>query len=106
MSDIMMHRKHMSSSVPVHFARQINVKNASNYHLDLVKNPENVYAVHLCIDSHNLHGYWKGFLCPLTHFVNAVIPTPRLQRYDVVTIFRSSHLFLVTRATFCDSHSW
>ena len=41
------------------------------------------------------------YLCSLTHFVNAVIPTLRLPRYDVVTSFRSSHLFLVTRATFC-----
>ena len=61
---------------------------------------ENVYAVHLCIDSHNLYGYCTGYLSmPLdtwTHFVNAVIPKVKLPRYDVVTIFRSSGLFLVT----------
>ena len=71
-----------------------------NYHHDLVKHPENVYAVHLCIDSHNLYGYCTGYLSmPLdtcTHFVNAVIPKVKLPRYDVVTIFRSSGLFLVT----------
>ena len=71
-----------------------------NYHLDLVKHPENVYAVHLCIDSHNLYGYCKGYLSmPLdtwTHFVNAVIPKVELPRYDVDSIFRSSGLFLVT----------
>ena len=71
-----------------------------NYHLDLVKHPENVYAVHLCLDSNNLYGYCTGYLSmPLdtwTHFVNAVIPKVKLPRYDVVTIFRSSGLFLVT----------
>ena len=71
-----------------------------NYHLDLVKHPENVYAVHLCIDSHNLYGYCTGYLSmPLdtwTHFVNAVIPKVKLPRYDVDSIFRSSGLFLVT----------
>ena len=54
---IMMHRKHMSSSVPVHVTRHMNLNNASDYHLDLVKNPENVYTVHLCIDSINLFVY-------------------------------------------------
>ena len=36
MSVIMMHRKHMSSSVPVHVTRHINLNNASDYQLDLV----------------------------------------------------------------------
>ena len=65
MSVIMMHRKRISASVPVHITRHINLNNASNYHLDLVKHPENVYAVHLCIDSINLNGYCKGFLSML-----------------------------------------
>ena len=30
---IMMHRKHMSSSVPVHVTRHINLNNASDYDL-------------------------------------------------------------------------
>ena len=68
-----------------------------NYHLDLVKHAENHYAVHLCIEGDNLYG---GYLAmPLdtwTHFMNAVIPKVKLPRYDVVTIFRSSDLFLVT----------
>ena len=71
-----------------------------NYHLDLVKHPENVYAVHLCIDTKNSYGYCTGYLSMLldtwTHFVNAVIPKVKLPRYDVVTIFRSSVLFLET----------
>ena len=68
-----------------------------NYHLDLVEPPENVYAVHLCIDSNNIFGYCTGYLSmPLdtwTHFANAVIPKVKWPRYDVVTIFRSSGLF-------------
>ena len=28
-----------------------------NYHLDLVKHPENVYAMHLCLDSNNIFRY-------------------------------------------------
>ena len=48
-----------------------------NYHVDLVKHPENVYAVQLCIDTKNIC-YCKGYLSmPLdtwTHYVNAVIP--------------------------------
>ena len=44
---------------------------------------------------------WATYLYHLTHFVNAVIVKVKLPRYDVVTIFRSSGLFLVTRATFC-----
>ena len=43
-----------------------------NYHLDLVKHPENVYAMHLCLDSNNIFGYCTGYLSmPLdtwTHF--------------------------------------
>ena len=70
------------------------------YHLHLVKHPENVYAVHLCIESNNLYGYCTGYLSmPIdywTQFVNAVIPKGKLPRYDVVSNFRSSGLFLVT----------
>ena len=36
MSLIMMHRKHMSSSVPVHVTRHTILSNTSNRHLDLV----------------------------------------------------------------------
>ena len=75
-----------------------------NYHLHLVTHPENVYAVHLCLDSNNIFGYSMGYLSmPLDtwiHFVNAVIPKVKLPRYDVVTIFRSSGLFLETGSTF------
>ena len=72
--------------------------------------PENVYAVHLCIDTKNIYGYCTGYLSmPLdtwTHFVNAVIPKVKLPRYVVVTIFRSSVLFLETLPTYCEtSHS-
>ena len=67
--------------------------------MDLVKHHENVYAVHLCIDSNKTFGYSKGYLSmphdTWTHFVNVVIPKVNLPRYDVVTIFRSSDLFLV-----------
>ena len=73
-------------------------------HFDLVKHPENVYTVHLCLDSNNIFVYCTGYLSmPLdtwTHFVNAIIPKVMLPRYDFVTIFRSSGLFLVTWATF------
>ena len=75
-----------------------------DYHLDMVKHPENVYAMHLCLDSNNIFGYCTGYLSmPLdtwAHFVNAVIPKVKSPRYDVVTIFRSSGLFLVTGPTF------
>ena len=68
-----------------------------NHQLDWMKHPENVYAVHLCIDSQNIFGYCTGYLSmPLdtwTHFVNAVIPKVKLPRYDVFTIFRSSSIF-------------
>ena len=68
-----------------------------NYHLDLVKHAENHYAVHLCIEGDSLYGgYLPMPLDTWTHFVNAVIPKVKLPRYDVVTIFRSSGLFLVT----------
>ena len=43
-----------------------------NYQLDLVKHPENVYAVYLCVDSNRIFGYCTGYLSmPLdtwTHF--------------------------------------
>ena len=69
MSVIMRHRKHMSSSVPVHVTRHTILNSISNYHLDVVKHPENVYAVHLSIDSHNLYGYCTGYLSlPLDTF--------------------------------------
>ena len=59
-----------------------------NYHLDLGKHPENVYAVHLSLDSNNIFGYCTAYLSmPLdtwTHFVNAVIPKVKLPRYEVV----------------------
>ena len=71
-----------------------------NYHLNLGKHAENLYALHLSIDSSNIFGYCTGYLSmPLetwTHFVRAVIPKVKLPMYDVVTIFRSSGLFLVT----------
>ena len=55
-----------------------------NYYLDLVKHPENVYAMHLSIDSNNILGYCTGYLSmPLdtwTHFVSAVIPKVKLPR--------------------------
>ena len=44
---------------------------------------------------------WVTYLYHLSHFVNVLIAKVKLPRYDVVTIFRSSGLFLVTRATFC-----
>ena len=56
--------------------------------------------MHLGLDSNNIFGYCTGYLSmpldTLTHFVNAVIHKVKLPRYDVVTIFRSSGLFLVT----------
>ena len=71
-----------------------------NDQLDLVKHPESDYVLHLCIDSNNLYGYCTGYLSipldTLTHFVNAVIPKVKLPSYDVVTLFRSCALFLVT----------
>ena len=71
-----------------------------NYHLELGKHLDNVYAVHLCIDTKNIYGYCTGYLSmPLdtwTHFVNAVIPKVKLPRYDVVAIFRSYVRFLET----------
>ena len=71
-----------------------------NYHLDLGKHPENVYRVHLCLDSNNLFGYCICYLSirldTWTDFVNAVIPKVKFPRYDLVIIFRSSGLFLAT----------
>ena len=71
-----------------------------NYFLNLLNHPENVYAVYLCIDSNNIFGYSTGYLSkPLntwTHFVNAVIPKVKFPGYDIVTIFGSYGLFLVT----------
>ena len=71
-----------------------------NYHLDLVKHPENVFAMHQCLDCNNIFGYCTAYLSmPLdtwTHFVNALIPNVKLPIYDFVTIFRSSVPFLVT----------
>ena len=79
-----------------------------NYNLDIEKLPENFYAVHLCIDTKNIYGYCTGYLSlPLdtwTHFVNAVIPNVKLPSYDVVTIFRSSVLFLETLPTYCETY--
>ena len=76
-----------------------------NYHLHLVKHAENLYAVHLDIDSKNIFGYCTGYVSmPLytwKHFLNAVIPKVKFPRYDVVTIFRSSALFFETESPFC-----
>ena len=70
-----------------------------NYHLDLVKHPENFNAVHLSLDSNNIFGYCTGYLSmphdPWTHFVNGVIPKVKVGRYYVVNIYRSG-IFLVT----------
>ena len=67
--------------------------------MDLGTHPENVYALHLCIDGNNIFGYCTGYVSiPLemwTHFVSGVISKDKLPRNDVVSIFISSRLFLV-----------
>ena len=75
------------------------VKFGRSYHLDLVKYPDNVYAVHICCDADNRFGLGSGIISMSLNtwdeFINHAIFRV-IEWYDIVTIFRSSGLFLVT----------
>ena len=70
------------------------------YHLDLVKYSDNVYAVHICCDADYRFGLGSGFISMSLNtwdeFFNHDGLRLNVEGYDVVTIFRSSGLFLVT----------
>ena len=70
------------------------------YHLYLVKYWDNVYAVHICCDADNRFGLGSGFISMSLNtwdeFFNHAGFRMNVEGYDVVTIFRSSGLFLVT----------
>ena len=67
-----------------------------NYLVDLVKHPENVFTLQLCVVNYNLYVYCMPYVSlPLvtwTHFVSSLIPKVEFSRYDG-TIFRSCFLF-------------
>ena len=70
------------------------------YHLDLVKYPDNEYAVHICCNADNRFGLGSGFILMSLNtwdeFMYHASSRLNVEGYDVVTIFRSSGLFLVT----------
>ena len=70
------------------------------YRLELVKYPDNVYAVHICCDADYRFGLGSGFISMSLNtwdeFFNHIGLRLNVKGYDVVTIFRSSGLFLVT----------
>ena len=76
------------------------VKFGRSYHLDLVKYPDNVYAVHICCDADNRFGIGSGIISMSLNtwdeFLYHCCGRLNVGGYDVVTIFRSSGLFLVT----------
>ena len=76
------------------------VKFGRCYHLELVKHSDNEYAVHICCDADYRFGLGSGFISMSLNtwdeFFNHVGLRLDVEGYDVVTIFRSSGLFLVT----------
>ena len=42
--------------------RKIQVVKFGHYHLDLIKHPDNVYAVHICCDAENRFRLGSGFI--------------------------------------------
>ena len=75
------------------------VKFGRCYHLDLVKYSDNVYAVHICCDEDNRFGLGSGFISMSLNtwdeFLYHASSRLNVEGYDVVTIFRSSGVFLV-----------
>ena len=80
--------------------RKVQGVKFGRYHLDLVKYSDNVYAVHICCDAANRFGLGSGFISMSLNtwdeFFNHAGFRLNVEGYDVVTIFRSSGLFLVT----------
>ena len=76
------------------------VKFGRCYHLDLVKYPDNVHAVHICCEADNRFGLGSGIISMSLNtweeFIFHASSRLNIEGYDVVTIFRSSGLFLVT----------
>ena len=81
-------------------ARKVQRVKFGPNHLDLVKYSDNVYAVHICCDADNRFGLGSGFISMSLNtwdeFFSHVGFRLNVDGYDVVTIFRSSDLFLVT----------
>ena len=104
------HQKSLSNLIlmapPKRFEKQSRprkvqgVKFGRSYHLDLVKYPDNVYAVHICCDADNRFGIGSGIISMSLNtweeFIFHASARLNVDQYDVVTIFRSSGLFLVT----------
>ena len=60
-----------------------------NYHFNMRKHAENLYAVHLCRDIDNLYGVNLAMsLDTWADFVSVVIHKVKLARYDIVPICR------------------
>ena len=84
------------------FSKPRNVQGVKfgRYHLDLVKYSDNLYAVHICCDADNRFGLGSGFISRSLNtwdeFFNHAGFRLNVEGDDVVTIFTSSGLFLVT----------
>ena len=68
--------------------------------LSLVKYSDNVYAVHIWCDADNRFGFGSGFfslsLNTWDEFLYHASSILNVEEYEVISIFRSSGLFLVT----------
>ena len=80
--------------------RKIQVVKFGQYHLDLSKHPDTVYGVHICCDGQNRFGVGSGFISmslkTWDDFINLTCAKLYVDKYDIITIFRSSVLFLVS----------
>ena len=80
--------------------RKIQEVKFGQYHLDLIKHPDNVYAVHICCDMEKRYGVGSGFISmslkTWDDFINLTCAKLNVDKYDIITIFRSSVLFLVS----------
>ena len=80
--------------------RKIQMVKFGQYHLDLIKHPDNVYAVHICCIAENRFGLGSGFISmslkTWDDFINLLCLRLNVEKYDIINIFRSSVLFLVS----------
>ena len=80
--------------------RKIQVVKFGQYHLDLIKHPDSVYAVHICCDAEKRIGVGSGLISmslqTCDEFINLTCAKLNVDKYDIITIFRSSVLFLVS----------
>ena len=80
--------------------RNVHGVKFGRYHLDLVKYSDHVYAVHICYVGDKRFGLGSGFISMSLNtwdeFFNHAGFRLNVEGYDVLTIFRSTGLFLLT----------